>query len=92
MVVAAGRLYTLEEFRALPDEMTRGCELIDGRIVKKRNWHEEEQGMTRDMATHMRAIRLIWRPLDSAAEQCSVIPRNGGKCMIDKLVLSRPQT
>ena len=72
MVVATEQLYTLEEFWALPDETTRGCELIDGRIVKKHDWDGEEQGITRDMATHMRVIRLIWRALDSAAEQSGV--------------------
>ena len=72
MVVATEQLYTLEEFWALPDETTRGCELIDGRIVKKHNWDGEEQGITRDMATHMRVIRLIWRALDDAAEQAGV--------------------
>ena len=29
----------------------------------------KQQGMTRDMASHMRVVRLIWRDLDSSAVQ-----------------------
>ncbi len=66
------KLYTWEEFVALPRDVIQGCELIDGRIVKKHIWDAEEQVMTRDMASHMRVVRLIWRDLDSAAVQSAL--------------------
>ena len=68
-MTTAEKLYTWEEFVALPRDVIRGCELIDGRIVKKHVWDEEAQGVTRDMANHMQVVRLIWRGLDSVAVQ-----------------------
>jgi hypothetical protein len=35
MVAASEKTYTVEEFMALPHEVTRGCELLNGRITKK---------------------------------------------------------
>ncbi|MCE2500957.1 MAG: Uma2 family endonuclease [Dehalococcoidia bacterium] len=66
MVSVTEKLYTIEEFWALPEEMTAGCELIDGRIVKKHIWDGAKLGMTRDMAIHMQVVRLTWRALDAA--------------------------
>lgn len=43
MVATPGKLYTIEEFMALPEDMTDGCELIDGRLVKKHIWEDEER-------------------------------------------------
>ena len=68
-MTTAEKLYTSEEFVALPRDVIQGCELVDGRIVKKHIWDGEEQGMTRDMARHLRVVRLIWRDLDSSAVQ-----------------------
>lgn len=69
MVASPERVYTVEEFWALPEEQTDGCELIEGRIVRKHVWDGEERGMTPDMAGHLQVVRLTWRALDFAAEQ-----------------------
>ena len=71
-MTTAEKLYTSEEFAALPRDVIQGCELIDGRIVKKHIWDGEEQVMTHGMASHMRVVRLIWRGLDSAAVQSAL--------------------
>ena len=68
-MTTAEKLYTWEEFVALPRDVIQGCELIDGRIVRKHIWDGEELGMTRDMASHTRVVRLAWRYLDVAAVQ-----------------------
>ncbi|MDE2787799.1 MAG: Uma2 family endonuclease [Chloroflexota bacterium] len=68
-MTTAEKLYTREEFIALPDDVIQGCELIDGRIVRKHIWDGEDQGMTPDMASHMQVVRLTLRALDCAAEQ-----------------------
>ena len=68
-MTTAEKLYTREEFVALPRDVIQGCELIDGRIVKKHVWDGEGQGMTPEMASHMQVVRLILRALDYAAEQ-----------------------
>lgn len=46
MVTTAEKLYTVGEFHALPEEMTDGCELVDGRLVKKQYYRETANGMT----------------------------------------------
>ena len=43
-MTTAEKLYTWEEFVALPRDVIQGCELIDGRIVKKHLWDGEEMG------------------------------------------------
>ena len=52
MVTTAEKLYTVDEFYALPEEMTDGCELIDGRLVKKHIWDNGGKGMTPPMFNH----------------------------------------
>lgn len=69
MVTTAEKLYTLEEFWALPEEMTDGCELIDGRIVRKHIWEGEEYGITPAMFAHMKVVRLIWLALERAIDR-----------------------
>lgn len=66
MVSAPEKLYTVEEFANLPEDMTDGCELIDGRIVRKHIWEGEEKGMTPGMFGHVQAVRLIWLTLEQA--------------------------
>jgi Uma2 family endonuclease len=56
MVAAAGKLYTVNEFLALPEEMTEGCELLNGRIVKKHYWRDTENGMTPRSLNHALTI------------------------------------
>ena len=68
MVAALEKLYTLEDFWALPEEMTDGCELIDGRIVRKHIWDGEEMGMTPSRFGHLQVVRLIWLALERAAD------------------------
>lgn len=63
------KLNTVEEFLALPEDMIHGCELIDGRIIKKHIWEGGDMGMTPAMFGHAQVIRLVWRVLDGAAEQ-----------------------
>ena len=72
MVAAAERLYTVEEFWTLPEEMTDGCELIDGRLVKKHVWDGEGKGMTPPMYNHARVVRYAYRPLDQFADRHSL--------------------
>lgn len=67
-MATAEKFYTREEFAALPREVTRGCELLDGRIVKKHRWDGEEIGMTPEMLIHAEVVRLIWRALDRSSE------------------------
>ncbi len=62
------QLYSWEEFVALPREITRGCELLDGRIVKKHVWDGDEMGMTPEMLIHAEVVRLIWRALEQRTE------------------------
>ena len=56
MVPVAEKLYTASEFRALPDAMTDGCELLNGRIVKKRYWKDTENGMNPRSLNHSLAM------------------------------------
>ena len=56
MVAAAEKLYTVAEFLALPDDEVRGCELLDGRIVKKRYWRDTENGMNPRSLDHSRSM------------------------------------
>ena len=63
-MTTAEKLYTREEFAALPMDVIQGCELVDGRIVKKRLWEGEEMGMTPGRLIHAEVVRLIWRALD----------------------------
>jgi Uma2 family endonuclease len=68
-MTTAEKLYTREEFVALPRDVIQGCELIDGRIVKKHVWDGEEMGMTPEMLTHAAVVRLIWLALEGSAEK-----------------------
>lgn len=62
MVTTAEKLYTVDEFYALPEEMTDGCELIDGRLVKKHIWDNGDKGMTPSMYNHGRILgRIVLR-------------------------------
>ena len=72
-MTTAEKLYTREEFVALPREIIQGCELIDGRIVKKHVWGGDGMGMTPEMLMHAEVVRLIWRALDRLSEQCPMI-------------------
>lgn len=72
MVTTAEKLYTPQEFGALPDEMTDGCELIDGRLIKKHIWSSKTMGMTLEMLRHALTVRLAWRALDDAAVRLQV--------------------
>ena len=72
-MTTAEKLYNKEEFAALPRDVIRGCELIDGRIVKKHLWDGGEMGMTPDMLVHAEVVRLIWRALDRWSETSSLI-------------------
>ena len=56
MVAAAEKLYTVAEFLALPDDEVRGCELLEGRIVKKRYWRDTENGMNPRSMNHSLSI------------------------------------
>ena len=68
MVTAGEKLFTVEEFCDLPEEVTGGCELIDGRIVKKHVWEGEEKGMTPAMYNHSRVLGRAGRRLGGFAE------------------------
>ena len=72
-MTTAEKLYTREEFVALPRDVIQGCELIDGRIVKKHLWDGEEMGMTPEMLVHAAVVRLIWLSLERSAEKDSLI-------------------
>ncbi len=72
-MTTAEKLYSREEFVALPRDVIRGCELIDGRIVKKHVWDGEEMGMTPEMLTHAAVARLIWLALEQSADKDSLI-------------------
>ena len=72
-MTTAEKLYTREEFVALPRDVIRGCELLDGRIVKKHVWDGEEMGMTPGMLIHAEVVRLIWRAMDRSAEKNPLI-------------------
>ena len=63
-MTTAEKLYTRAEFVALPRDVIRGCELLNGRIVKKHAWDGEGIGMTPQMLAHAEVVRLIWRALD----------------------------
>ena len=52
MVSTAEKTYTLAEFLALPDDEVRGCELLNGRIVKKQYWRDTEHGMNPRSLNH----------------------------------------
>ncbi len=69
MVAAAERLYTVEEFWTLPEDMTDGCELIDGRLVKKHVWDGEGKGMTPPMYNHARVAGRVDRRIGAFADQ-----------------------
>ncbi len=72
-MTTAEKLYTREEFVALPRDAIRGCELVDGRIVKKHIWDGEDMGMTPEMLIHAEVVRLIWRTLDRSLEEGRLI-------------------
>lgn len=77
MVVAPEKLYTLEEFLALPDDEVRGCELLNGHIVKKRYWRDTENGMNPRSLNHSRSMRFAASVLGGFVE-----PRNLGEVLI----------
>lgn len=56
MVAVAEKLYTVDEFHALPEAMTDGCELVDGRLVKQHYFRETENGMTPSGLAHALTI------------------------------------
>ena len=56
MVAAAEKLYTIAEFLALPDDEVRGCELLNGRIIKKHYWRDTENGMNPRSLNHSRSM------------------------------------
>ncbi len=68
-MTTAEKSYTREEFAALPTDLIQGCELVDGRIVKKRVWEGEEVGMTPGRLIHAEVVRLIWRALDRRSDE-----------------------
>ena len=68
MVVAAGKTYTVAEFLALPDDEVRGCELLNGQIVKKHYWRDTENGMNPRSLNHSRTMRVSASVLDSFVE------------------------
>ena len=72
MVATAERLYTVEEFWTLPEEMTDGCELIDGRLVKKHVWDGEGKGMTPPMYNHAKIVGRVDRRIGGFADQRSL--------------------
>lgn len=72
-MTTAEQLYTREEFAALPMDVIRGCELVDGRIVRKHIWDGEESGMTPQMLIHAAVVRLIWLALERSAEKGRLI-------------------
>ena len=63
MVATAEKLYTAYEFHALPEEMTDGCELVDGRLVKNHYYRETENGMTPGGLAHALTIAHCLRTL-----------------------------
>lgn len=69
MVASTDQRYTVEEFWALPEEMTDGCELIDGRLLKKHVWDGDGKGMTPPMYNHARVMKYVYRPLDEFANR-----------------------
>lgn len=69
MVTTAEKRYTVAEFYALPEEMTDGCELLDGRLVKKHVWTNGDVGMTPPMYNHARIAKRGIRLLDEFAER-----------------------
>ncbi len=77
MVAAAEKLYTVEEFLALPDDQVRGCELLNGRIVKKQYWRDTEDGMNPRSLNHSRSMHTT-----AAAIGGWVAPRNLGEVLI----------
>ena len=56
MVTASEKTYTVAEFLALPDDEVRGCELLNGRIVKKQYWRDTEDGMNPRSLNHSRSM------------------------------------
>ena len=68
MVATAEKRYTVAEFYALPDEMTDGCELVGGRLVKKQYYRETENGMTPGGLAHALMIAHCIRILDKFVE------------------------
>ena len=72
MVATAERRYTVEEFWTLPEEMTDGCELIDGRLVKKHVWDGEGKGMTPPMYNHARVAGRVDRHIGAFSDQRSL--------------------
>ena len=72
-MTTAEKLYTKEEFAALPRDVIQGCELVDGRIVKKHVWDGEEMGMTPEMLIHAEVMRLIWRALERSQAEDALI-------------------
>lgn len=77
MVAASEKTYTVAEFLALPEEMTEGCELLDGRLVKKQYWRDTEHGMNPRSLNHSRTIRVTATALGRYAE-----PRGLGEVLV----------
>ena len=62
---------------ALPHEVTRGCELLNGRITKKQYWRDTENGMNPRSLNHSRAMHTTAAALGDFVE-----PRNLGEVLI----------
>lgn len=69
MVAATERTYTVAEFLALPEDLTDGCELLNGRIVKKQYWKDTENGMTPRSLNHSRTIAHATQVLGSFVDE-----------------------
>lgn len=68
MVATAEKRYTVAEFHALPEEMTDGCELVGGRLVKKQYFRETENGMTPGGLAHALTVTHCVRTLGKFVE------------------------
>ena len=69
MVAASEKTYTVAEFLALPEDVTDGCELLDGRLVKKHLWDGEGKGMTPPMYNHAQIMGRVDRRMGGFSEQ-----------------------
>ena len=69
MVSVAEKLYTVGEFLALPDEATAGCELLNGRIVRKRYWRDTENGMNPRSLNHALTMTYTASALRAAVDE-----------------------
>ncbi len=57
---------------ALPHEVTRGCELLNGRITKKHYWRDSENGMNPRSLNHARAMRHVALALSRGIDEQSI--------------------